>query len=625
MENTKKPSKTRERLVKFFGSRAARNTVLIVLMVFSFLCMLMLDDSNYVRNDYLAFLNSNFISELMRVCNIQRFNVTLGAWLLYITFIIAVVAFMFANIFSPKFVDKRAENSKNFATVAGARRFYIAVYYLIVLLILLAVVFVVAMAGGYKDLAMYSDSGKLFLNLIYTILLGVMFAVLIVALVVLLFFVIKFLFFSIAYIVKGVSHFLTEIDEAKEGKTEEEETTENVAGDSVVGDADLNKDLFPALTKIDIQYGAGEEAAEEVVAEENVGATEEVEAPKEEKKATFDMNLEELVLQFQSFAINKHKMYYELPLLRSFIASLATSRMVILEGLSGTGKSMLPRMFAEFTGSRKSFSPVQSTWRDKSDVLGFYSEFSKSFKTTEFLKELYEASYVDKANLMVLDEMNLSRIEYYFADFLSVLEFPEEDWKIKVHETEVGQKLPAKLTDGYITVPHNTWFIGTANTDDSTFVITDKVYDRAMVLDFKERISPITSDYASDPIEITGEELNDLLNEAVNNEDNKLTVDETDKFLKVCDFAREKLEVRFGNRIMEQVYKFVPAYVALGGTKEEALDFIFAHKILRKLETSFEDYIKEEVVNLTKLIDSLYGKGSFKETEKVIAKITKRF
>ncbi|MBE7090227.1 MAG: hypothetical protein E7362_05440 [Clostridiales bacterium] len=292
--------------------------------------------------------------------------------------------------------------------------------------------------------------------------------------------------------------------------------------------------------------------------------------------------------------------------------------------MSGTGKSMLPRMFSEFIGHKAFFAPVQATWRDKTDMLGFYSEFSKSFKTTDFLERLYGASYEKDINLMVLDEMNLSRIEYYFADFLSVLEYPAEDWKVRVYEPQAGQTLPAKLDNGYVTIPTNTWFVGTANTDDSTFTITDKVYDRAIVIDFMEKVMPIESDYDSTPIELSAEEMAKLFDEAAQNEKNRLTKDDLNKFFKICDFMREAFDVRFGNRIMVQIENFVPVYVALGGKKEEALDFMFARKIMRKISGMFEDYVKEELVNLTKLIQNTYGKGTFVETERAIAKITKR-
>jgi 5-methylcytosine-specific restriction endonuclease McrBC GTP-binding regulatory subunit McrB len=225
---------------------------------------------------------------------------------------------------------------------------------------------------------------------------------------------------------------------------------------------------------------------------------------------------------------------------------------------------------------------------------------------------------------MVLDEMNLSRIEYYFADFLSVMEYPAEDWKIRIYDPQNNQRLPKKLDGGCISVPTNTYFVGTANTDDSTFTVTDKVYDRAVVIDFDEKVKPIETSYKSDSVNISAEGLQSLFNKAINDENLRLSKKETDKFLKICDFMKDAFDVRFGNRIMVQIETFVPVYVALGGTKEEALDFMFARKILRKVDGMYEDFVKDELANLSKLITTSYGKNVFTETENMIAKFTKR-
>ena len=87
---------------------------------------------------------------------------------------------------------------------------------------------------------------------------------------------------------------------------------------------------------------------------------------------------------------------------------------------------------------------------------------------------------------------------------------------------------------------------------------------------------------------------------------------------------RDAFDIRFGNRIMVQINQFVPVYVALGGSKEEALDFMFSSKVMRKLNGMFEDYVKDELVSLQKLLADTYGKGVFVETERIIAKILKR-
>ena len=112
--------------------------------------------------------------------------------------------------------------------------------------------------------------------------------------------------------------------------------------------------------------------------------------------------------------------------------------------------------------------------------------------------------------------------------------------------------------------------------------------------------------------------------QAQNDSSKGLSKTDEEKFTKICDFVAEGFDLRFGNRIMVQINNFVPVYVALGGTKEEALDFMFARKVLRKLNGAFEDDVKDKLIALLKLLAVTYGKGTFRETEKAINKILKR-
>ena len=549
-------------------------------MLLATLGMFMLDEANAIRIYHLTFLESNVVLSFMETFGIERVNILRGAWVLFLFAVGFCLFMLIGNAVEHRFLEKREDTKKVKYT-----------YYLIVAGVFVLFTLVSALLGAFDSLA---ESKGLFLNLIFTLLLCLLFIAIIFGLAILAYYLAKLATYC------GVIAF-THLKKFGKEVHKEHKRTLVESGEATEEDYELTsaERVFPALVKIDEK---GEEEATE----------------------NTEIQLSELALQFQSFCANQHKIYYGLPMIRSFFAGLGTSRLIILEGLSGTGKSMLPRMFKEFTGSKAFFAPVQATWRDKTDVLGFYSEFAKTFKTTQFLENLYAASYTDKANLMVLDEMNLSRIEYYFADFLSVMEYPPEDWKIRVHEIQAGQTLPKKLENGLITVPENTWFIGTANTDDSTFTITDKVYDRAVVIDFEEKNHPIKTKHNADPIKISAEKLAELYAEAEKDETKRLSEQETDKFLKVCDFMKEAFNVRFGNRIMVQIESFVPIYVALGGTKEEALDFMFARKILRKVDGMFEDFVKDELANLSRLITSLYGKNVFKETETLIAKFTKR-
>ena len=583
MEKKKAHSSAYRTLVNLFKSRVVRGVVVIAMLGISVLGMFMLDEQNFIREKYLPFLESNFISNLMTLFKISKFNIMVNAWILFFVFLLVAIVMTIGNIFSYNVIEKSSNKVLKGIT-----------YYSTLLAICGAIVFVAYMLGAFNTFD--NNTSGVFLNLIYTLIICLSFIVIVPILIVIVYYVLKLIFLILALLYNTVKNF------SKDIKTEEKahRLASEKQEDEEEFDASISPEkVFPSLVKID-------NTPNEIV--ENVD----------------DITLETLCLQFQSYACNNHKIYYDLSLIRSFVSGLATSRLIILEGLSGTGKSMLPRMFANFTNSNAFFAPVQATWRDKSDVLGFYSEFSKTFKPTPFLENLYAASYSQKTNVMVLDEMNLSRIEYYFADFLSVMEYPAEDWKIRIYDAQNNQKLPKKLDGGCISVPTNTYFVGTANTDDSTFTITDKVYDRAVIIDFNEKVQPIESSFKSDAINISAESLQKLFDDAINNKKYRLTDKETEKFLKICEFMKEAFDVRFGNRIMVQIETFVPVYVAMGGTKEQALDFMFARKILRKVDGMSEDFVKDELVNLTKLIHALYGKKVFTETETMIAKFTKR-
>ncbi len=586
MKKKKAPSSVYKKLVNLFKSRVIRGIVIISMLLISILGMFMLDKQNFIREEYLPFLESNFISNFMTLFKISRFNIMVNAWILFFVFFLISVVMLVGNIFSQKFLE-----NKNNKLVAGI------IYYSTLTAICGAIVFVAYMLGAF-DTFNRSTSG-LFVNLIYTLIICFTFIILIPILIVAFYYLFKLIVYLLALLYNTVKNFSKDIKKEEKAYRLASEKSEEYEEENFTTLASSPEKVFPSLVKID-------------------------NAPVEIIENTDDINLETLCLQFQAYSCNNHKIYYDLPLIRSFIAGLATSRLIILEGLSGTGKSMLPRMFAKFTNSNAFFAPVQATWRDKSDVLGFYSEFSKTFKPTPFLENLYAASYSQKTNIMVLDEMNLSRIEYYFADFLSVMEYPTEDWKIRIYDPQNNQILPKKLDNGCISVPTNTYFVGTANTDDSTFTITDKVYDRAVVIDFDEKVQPIETSFKSDAVNITAQGLQNLFNSAINDEKNCLSKKDTEKFLKICDFMKEAFDVRFGNRIMVQIETFVPVYVALGGSKEQALDFMFARKILRKVDGRNEDFVKDELNNLTKLINTLYGKKVFTESETLIAKYIKR-
>ncbi len=368
-------------------------------------------------------------------------------------------------------------------------------------------------------------------------------------------------------------------------------------------DLDAREKVFPGLSRIDAKYSGFE-----------VDST-----------PSDDITLEELARQFRNYLAKAEHLYFDIGTIRLFLASLGTSHFMILEGLSGTGKSSLPRFFAKFVNAKVTFIPVQATWRDKSSLLGYFNDFSRTYNETDFLLSLYEAGYnPDQINVFVLDEMNISRVEYYFADFLSVLEYPAEDWKIRIMQLPYGFVSPTKLIDGNLLISANSFFVGTANKDDSTFSIADKVYDRSITMDFETKNEPFSVKEDVPPIHLSYSKLSSLFNSASLVEENRFTKGDLRKFTIITDYIYDEFDIAFANRVLNQIETIVPLYLATGGTKEEITDFMLLRKVLFKLEGRFEDFVKPALKNLLALLDKTYGKEGFTESRAFIYKLIKK-
>lgn len=366
---------------------------------------------------------------------------------------------------------------------------------------------------------------------------------------------------------------------------------------------DDREKVFPALSMMDEEY--------EGYAVENV--------------ISDNLTLNEIATRFRNYLAKEEKLYFDIDTIRFFVSGFAASHFMILEGLSGTGKSSLPRYFAKFINANLLFVPVQATWRDKTNLIGYFNDFSKAYSETEFLTSLYHANYnPDMIHMFVLDEMNISRVEYYFADFLSVLEYPEEEWKIKIMQLPYNFIPPAKLDDGVIQIPNNVYFVGTANKDDSTFTITDKVYDRAITIDFDNRNDAFNVNGDASTINLSRSALAKLYQEAKNNKSYQMTDNDYQKFQTISDYIYDQFDITFGNRILNQISELVPVFVSCGGTKEEALDFLLSRKVISKIEGRFEEYVKNALRELLNLIHKTYGKDVLKRSEKSIQNLMRR-
>jgi len=320
------------------------------------------------------------------------------------------------------------------------------------------------------------------------------------------------------------------------------------------------------------------------------------------------VSLPELVERFVKFSASQLRLYYSKKIISVWFAGLGTGKILILEGISGTGKTSLPYAMGKFFQNDAAIVSVQPSWRDRGEIIGYLNEFTKRFNETDFLKALYSTTYREDLNFIILDEMNLARIEYYFAEFLSIMEMPDvSEWKIDI----VPESLPTdpnNVVNGKILVRQNVWFVGTANKDDSTFTITDKVYDRATTLEMNHRATPIDAP-SSPPITMSYDYINDLFNEAANK--NALGLKTLENIEKIDQYVAEKLKVTFGNRIMRQIKRFVPIYVGCGNSEVDGLDYVIRHKVFRKFEALNLAFLHNELEDLCTLLIKIFGKGTF--------------
>ncbi len=322
------------------------------------------------------------------------------------------------------------------------------------------------------------------------------------------------------------------------------------------------------------------------------------------------VNLPELVDRFVNFSASQLHLYYEKKLIAIWFAGLATSKILILEGISGTGKTSLPYAMGKFFQNDAAIVSVQPSWRDRAEIIGYLNEFTKRFNETDFLKALYETTYRDDINIIILDEMNLARIEYYFAEFLSIMEMPDvNEWKIDIVPDSLSTD-PVNIVNGKLLVPQNVWFVGTANKDDSTFTITDKVYDRATVLEMNTKAKYIDAAFTP-AINMTYEYLDNLFKKAL--EEHPLSSKSLDNLTKVDKFIASNFKITFGNRILKQIRIFVPVFVACGFSETEAIDYFLAYKIIRKFESLNLSFLHNELNELISVLDKIYGKGACEE------------
>lgn len=398
---------------------------------------------------------------------------------------------------------------------------------------------------------------------------------------------------EIADLNKEVARLMKERDEimamkvSQLGVNPEEESEDTEAGDEEEQEEGDLSIRFPKLASIDAELG-------------------------ESKPKNYDNSytLPELIDNFRCYSASQLKLYYDFEILRPFFAGLACGKLIILQGISGTGKTSLAYAWGKFVEQDSCVSSVEPSWKDKSDFLGYFNEFTKKFNETRALGEIYEAGFDDDVHTIILDEMNLARVEYYFADLLSILEMPSRDeWLVDIVSSSWPND-PKRLVKGKLRLPGNLWYIGTINNDDSTFMVTDKVYDRAMPLDINTKVAPFKC-REQESIKLNASYLENLFEEAI--EKYPLSDKGLESVTEIDDYVIEHFRIAFGNRIMKQLKTFAPVYVACGGKEIEAIDYFIAKKILRKFDQLSVALIRDEIDPFINWLNKKFGKGVMKE------------
>lgn len=304
-------------------------------------------------------------------------------------------------------------------------------------------------------------------------------------------------------------------------------------------------------------------------------------------------NLNDVQLINHIFRFIQSKGYfYKESDIKNLYLSLKTKPFVILSGISGTGKTKVVQLFAESLGATMDngqfkLIPVRPDWSDGSDLIG-YVDLKGDFKPgplTEILNEANKAENLNKPYFILLDEMNLARVEYYFSDLLSIMETKKEkDGKIVSD--------PVLNREGYenLMLLDNVYIIGTVNMDETTHPFSKKVLDRANTIEYNE-VQLDNFDFLEgtltniEPIAIKNEQLaGTYLNLKDAYAGNEALIKEVTADLVRINEVLTEIQSQFAYRVRDEIC-FYMIYNEKDGLleRDEAFDFQFMQKILPRL------------------------------------------
>jgi hypothetical protein len=326
---------------------------------------------------------------------------------------------------------------------------------------------------------------------------------------------------------------------------------------------------------------------------------------KKKKPSTKSISSRQLIEHVHEYIANAGYQYHKEEI-ANFYLSLRSKPFVILAGISGTGKTQLPRKFAEALGfSEKQLRqiPVKPDWTDSSELIGFVSLDGKFIEKelTLAIKEASSAENQNKPYFFILDEMNLARVEHYFSDFLSVIETRKRNGSHIITDPILRKELlnnADNQTDfEELYWPQNLFLIGTVNMDETTHTFSRKVLDRANSIEMNEvdlnwikttggKVNPLENvdySYFKTPYLISI----DLL------EENKQSIStELEKLIEINKIL-QKADLHFAYRVRDEI----AFYLVLNKIHElmddqTAFDFQLVQKVLPRIHGSSERIYK---------------------------------
>ncbi|MFG6117931.1 McrB family protein [Thalassobacillus sp. B23F22_16] len=323
--------------------------------------------------------------------------------------------------------------------------------------------------------------------------------------------------------------------------------------------------------------------------------------PNQPKRIVTNLSDEELVDHVYNY-IQNEGFYYQKEEVKSLYLALQTKPFVILSGISGTGKTKIVEKFANSIGATEEngqfhLIPVRPDWSDGSELIG-YEDIKGDFKPGPLTKVLHEAEKnPELPYFILLDEMNLARVEYYFSDLLSVME--SRKW---LGDRIVTSQVPTPESFGKrVIIPDNVYIIGTVNMDETTHPFSSKVLDRANTMEFNKVDLGFFPSLTENEQEVEAYPVtNDVLKtkyltlkDAL--ADHQALIQNTTNRLIEINNILKKNNSHFGYRIRDEIC-FYMIYNKLGGlmTKEEAFDRQLLQKVLPKLNGS--DYATAEII-----------------------------